>query len=63
MPIKIYEEKQRQLEELNKLIKQHEKFFNDVLKTPIPPVMRLLYLTQIEYLNSRKFIEDCLAKN
>ena len=63
MPIKIYEEKQRQLEELNKLIKQHEKFFNDVLKTPIPPVMRLLYLTQIEYLNSRQFIEDCLAKN
>ena len=63
MPIKIYEEKQRQLEELNKLIKQHEKFFNDVLKTPIPPVMRLLYLTHIEYLNSRQFIQDCLAKN
>jgi hypothetical protein len=63
MPITIYEEKQRQMEELNKLMEKQAKFFNDVLKTPVPPVMRLLYLTQIEYLNSREFIKDCLAKN
>lgn len=51
------------MDELNKLMKKQAKFFNDVLKTPVPPFMRLLYLTQIEYLNSREFIKDCLAKN
>jgi len=62
MTILVCEEKQRQMDELMDLIKTQSKFYNEVLKQPVPVSLRLLYLTQIQYLNSREFILDCLKK-
>ena len=63
MPVVVYQEKQRQMNDLIELMQQHQKFYNDILKQPVPIPMRILYLTQIEYLNSRQFVLDCLKKN
>tara|TARA_S200002703_G_scaffold120601_1_gene106409 strand:+ start:59 stop:454 length:396 start_codon:yes stop_codon:yes gene_type:complete len=62
MPMVVYEEKKRQMDDLMELMTKQTKFYNDILKQPVPVPLRLLYLTQIEYLNSREFILDCLKK-
>ena len=56
----VYEEKQRQMKNLIALMNEQAKFYNDILKQPVPVPLRLLYLTQVEYLNSRQFVLDCL---
>ena len=63
MPIIIHQEKKRQMDDLMELMKKQATFYNDILKQEVPIPLRLLYLTQIEYLNSRQFILDCLKKN
>jgi len=49
--------------DLMELMKKNATFYNDILKQEVPIPLRLLYLTQIKYLNSREFIIDCLKKN
>tara|TARA_S200002703_G_scaffold103500_1_gene89739 strand:- start:379 stop:570 length:192 start_codon:yes stop_codon:yes gene_type:complete len=63
MPIIIHQEKKRQMDDLMEIMKKQATFYNDILKQEVPIPLRLLYLTQIEYLNSRQFILDCLKKN
>ncbi len=63
MPVVVYQEKQRQMNDLMELMQQNQKFYYDILKQPVPISLRILYLTQIEYLNSRQFVLDCLKKN
>jgi len=63
MPIIIHQEKKRQMDDLMELMKKNATFYNDILKQEVPIPLRLLYLTQIKYLNSREFIIDCLKKN
>jgi len=62
MPIIIHQEKKRQMDDLMELMKKQATFYNDILKQEVPISLRLLYLTQIEYLNSRQFILDCLRE-
>ena len=63
MPFTIVEEKKRQMDDLIELMKQQAQLYNYILKEPVPVPLRLLYLTQVEYLNSREFILDCLKRN
>jgi hypothetical protein len=62
MPMVIYEQKKKQMDDLMNLMTQQAKFYNDILKQPVPVPLRLLYLTQIQYLNSREFVIDCLKQ-
>jgi hypothetical protein len=62
MTIAVYEEKERQMKDLMEEIKKQAKFYNDILKEPVPIPLRMLYLSQIKYLNSRQFILDCLKR-
>lgn len=59
----VYQEKERQMKDLMEVMTKQAKFYNDVLKQPVPMPLRILFLTQIDYLNSRQFILDCLKKN
>ena len=62
MPIRVCDEKKRQMDDLIDLMKTHINYYNKELNQPVPVPLRLLYLTQIEYLNSREFIVDCLKR-
>ncbi len=62
MPVYVYEEKKRQMDNLMELMKQQATFYNNVLNQEVPVPLRLLYLTQIEYLNSSQFVMDCLKQ-
>ena len=62
MPMMVYEQKKKQMDGLMNLMTKHSKYFNDILKEPVPVPLRLLYLTQIKYLNSREFVIDCLKQ-
>jgi hypothetical protein len=62
MPITVCEEKRRQMEDLMDIMTKQSNFYNNILHQPVPVPLRLLYLTQIEYLNSRKFILDCMRR-
>ena len=60
MTLCVVDEKKRQMDDLMDLMTKQAKFYNDILKEAVPVPLRLLYLTQIEYLNSRQFIIDVL---
>lgn len=62
MTLYVVDEKKRQMDDLMDLMIKQAKFYNDILKEPVPVPLRLLYLTQIEYLNSRQFIIDVLKQ-
>jgi hypothetical protein len=62
MTLYVVDEKKRQMDDLMDLMTKQAKFYNDILKEPVPVPLRLLYLTQIEYLNSRQFIIDVLKQ-
>jgi hypothetical protein len=63
MTLRVVDEKKRQMDDLMDLMTKQTKFYNDIFKEAVPVQLRLLYLTQIEYLNSRQFIIDVLKMN
>jgi hypothetical protein len=58
----VCDEKRRQMEDLMDVMTKKSKFYNDILHQPVPVPLRLLYLAQIEYLNSREFILECMSR-
>ena len=44
MPIRVCDEKKRQMDDLINLMKTHSDYYNKELNQPVPVPLRLLYL-------------------